>query len=111
MIDLFDVFSSFESKAEFDAFMADLMTPKELREVKARWKVAQLLWSTAKERAAGLNQVSVKPRKGPPLSKIGFSQKDIINMTGVAASTVTRVSKCLFENSDNGYRSVLSEKI
>lgn len=107
MISLYKAFSSLDTEAKFNSFMTDLCSPAELRELNARWKIAQALWKNAKEKAAGLNQTEVKPKKGPVRSKIGLSQKDIALINRVAISTVTRVSKCLFENQDNGYRQVL----
>jgi uncharacterized protein YerC len=108
MISLYQAFQRINTEADFNAFVADLCTPTEIRELNSRWKIAQLLWNTAKERSAGLNQKNIPSKKGPPRSKIGFSQDDIVKMANVGKSTVTRVSKCLFENTDGGYRKVLS---
>ncbi|MCL2369420.1 MAG: trp operon repressor [Alphaproteobacteria bacterium] len=105
MMNLYKAFSKIKTEKQFNAFMADLMTPQELRIMNARWRIAQLLWNTHRER------VKLIPdggnRKRVAKSSIGLSQEDIQKQTGVAKNTITKVSICLFENKNNGYRSVL----
>jgi len=105
MLNLYQAFSKIKTEKQFNAFMTDLLTPQELRGINARWKIAQLLWNTHRER------VKLIPdggnRKRVAKSSIGLAQEDIAKQAKVAQGTVTRVSKCLFENKDNGYRSIL----
>jgi len=109
MQSLYTAFSKIKTEKEFNAFLVDLLTPKEIREVNARWKIAQLLWNVHRERVRGLGGENAKI-KGMAKSRVGLTQQDIANQTGIALATITRVSKCLFENKDNGYRSILSAK-
>jgi uncharacterized protein YerC len=110
MISLYQAFASIKNEKEFNAFMADLCTGTEIRELNARWRIAQMLWRSASEKSTGLGHAEVKTKKGAPRSKIGLTQRDIANSTGFAIATITRVSKCLFENTDNGYRNILSKR-
>lgn len=105
MISLYQAFASIKSEREFRAFLADLCTPAEIRELNARWRIAQMLWATNREKINAIPDGGNKKRVAK--SRIGLSQKDISQQTGVAINTVSRVAKCLFENNDNGYRNIL----
>jgi len=105
MKNLYQAFSQIKSEKEFNAFLADLLTVTERRELDARWRIAQMLWNTNRERVISLSGKGTK--KQVAQSRIGLSQKDIAKQTGIGLNTISRVSKCLFENKDNGYRRVL----
>ena len=80
---LLTVFSSFKSAEELERFLVDLCTPSELRALKARWQVAQLL-------DAG-----------------EMSYRDISEKTGASTTTVGRVARFLNEEPHQGYRLAL----
>ncbi|MCL1892167.1 MAG: trp operon repressor [Alphaproteobacteria bacterium] len=107
MISLYQAFSLIKNEQEFRAFLTDLLTPTEMRELNARWRIAQLLWSANREKIKAIPDGGNKKRIKN--SKIGLSQKDISQQTGIGLNTISRVSKCLFENKDNGYRSVIGK--
>ena len=105
MISLYQAFSRIKNEREFRAFLADLCTPTEIRELDARWRVAQLLWNANREKIAAIPDGGNKKRISN--SRIGLSQQDISMQTGIGLNTISRVSKCLFQNKDNGYRNIL----
>lgn len=80
---LLDAISSFENSKELERFLVDLCTPAELRALKARWQVAQLL-------DAG-----------------EMSYRDISDKTGASTTTVGRVARFLNEEPHQGYRLAL----
>ncbi|MBL4618055.1 MAG: TrpR like protein, YerC/YecD [Robiginitomaculum sp.] len=80
---LLAAFSSFKTAKELERFLVDLCTPAELRALKARWQVAQLL-------DAG-----------------EMSYRDISEKTGASTTTVGRVARFLNEEPHQGYRLAL----
>ena len=84
MLKLYDAFLQIKNEREFNNFLADLCTPLEIRELKCRWKIAQNLYQKK------------------------ISQQELSRKMKVGLATITRVSKCLNENSDNGYRTILN---
>lgn len=108
-MNLYQAFQSLKNQDEFDDFMTDLCSPAEIRELNARWKVAQMLWTSANEKMAGLGQPRAR-KPGAPRSKTGLTQKEISDIANVSISLTNRVARCLFENTDDGYRTVLTRK-
>jgi TrpR-related protein YerC/YecD len=80
---LLAAFSTFQNTEELERFLVDLCTPAELRALKARWQVAQLL-------DAG-----------------EMSYRDISEKTGASTTTVGRVARFLNEEPHQGYRLAL----
>jgi TrpR-related protein YerC/YecD len=72
---------SLESAAEVKAFLEDLCTPAELEAMVDRWRVAQLL-------------------------DLGYTYRDIRDLTEVSVTTVGRVARYL-ERGNGGYRTAL----
>ena len=105
MISLYQAFSTIKNEREFGEFLRDLCTPTEIREMNARWKIAQMLWNAGNEKIKANPELATKKRA--PKSKIGLTQMDIARMSKTGVATVTRVARCLYENSDNGYRTAL----
>jgi len=80
---LLEAFSSFKNTEELERFLVDLCTPSELRALKARWQVAQLLDTDE------------------------MSYRDISEKTGASTTTVGRVARFLNEEPHQGYRLAL----
>ena len=80
---LYDAFSKIKSEQEFDNFLTDLCTPYEIKALRERWKIAEMLYTT------NLPQLKVA-------SKIGAS-----------VTTVTRVARFLYTEKFGGYLAVL----
>lgn len=72
---------SLQSTAEVKAFLEDLCTPAELEAMVDRWRVAQLL-------------------------DLGYTYRDIRDLTEVSVTTVGRVARYL-ERGNGGYRTAL----
>lgn len=81
--DLIDAILALRSRAEAEAFLADLCTPGEIRALSERWRVAQLL-------------------DGGQLS-----YRDIAERAGASTATVVRVARFLKDMPYQGYRQVL----
>ncbi len=81
--DLADAILALRSRAEVEAFLADLCTPGEIRALSERWRVAQLL-------DAG-----------------ELSYRDIAERAGASTATVVRVARFLKDMPYQGYRQVL----
>lgn len=71
------------TKAEAEAFLADLCTPAEVRALNERWLIAQLL------------------------DHGRLSYREIAEQAGASTTTVTRVARFLREMPYNGYRRML----
>lgn len=71
------------TRAEAEAFLADICTPSEVRALQERWRVAQLLDQGV------------------------LSYRDIAEKVGASTTTVTRVARFLRDMPYNGYRAVL----
>jgi len=69
--------------AQLERFLRDLCTPGELRDMTERWVIARLL-------ADGK-----------------LSYRAIAAQTGASLTTITRVARCLFDDTNGGYREVL----
>ena len=80
---LVDALLSLKTRAEVDAFLADLCTPAELRAFAERWQVARLLDGGGK------------------------SYREIALEAGASPTTVVRVARFLKEMPHQGYRLVL----
>ena len=80
---LFDALLSLRTRAEMDAFLADLCTPAEVRAFAERWAVARLLDQKSK------------------------SYREIALEAGASPTTVVRVARFLKEMPHQGYRLVL----
>lgn len=80
---LYRAFLSLCSVGECEAFLNDILTPKEISDLSDRLRVAMLL-----------NQ--------------GYNYNDIASMTGASTATISRVSKCL-SGENGGYRRVISK--
>lgn len=81
--DLHDALLSMQTRAEIDAFLADLCTPAELRAFSERWHVARLL-------DAG-----------------GKSYREIAAEAHASPTTVVRVARYLKDMPHQGYRLAL----
>ena len=81
--DLFDALLSLKTRAELDAFLADLCTPAGLRAFTERWQVARLL-------DAG-----------------GKSYREIAAEAHASPTTVVRVARYLKDMPHQGYRLAL----
>ena len=80
---LHDALLSMQTRAEIDAFLADLCTPAELRAFSERWQVARLLDAGDK------------------------SYREIAAEAHASPTTVVRVARYLKEMPHQGYRLVL----
>ena len=83
MFSLFQAFQSIKNEKDFNDFMIDLCTPKEIQDLNDRFKIAQLL------------------------SKKQISQREIAKEVGCSITTVTRVARFLFQEKYKGYQKVL----
>lgn len=72
-----------ETPQECENFLADLCTPQEVRALKERWRVAQLL------------------------DQGELSYREIHAFTGASLATIGRVARFLKEESYKGYRLIL----
>lgn len=79
---LVSVFAKMTDEAQVEALLADLFTEKEIRDQASRLQVAKML-------------------------DAGLSYTEIEKITGVSATTISRVSKCL-AHGPGGYRFALS---
>lgn len=80
---LYDALLCLETRAETDAFLADLCTPAELRAFAERWAVARLLDQRLQ------------------------SYREIALEAGASPTTVVRVARFLKDMDNHGYRLVL----
>lgn len=81
--DLVDALLALKTRAEAEAFLADLCTPGEVRALSERWRVAQLL--NAGE----------------------MSYREIAQAAGSSTATVVRVARFLKDMPYQGYRRIL----
>ena len=80
---LYDALLSMQTRAEMDAFLADLCTPAELRAIAERWQVARLLDASGKS----YREIAVEAHASP--------------------TTVVRVARYLKDMPHQGYRIAL----
>ena len=85
-LDLEAALASLDDEVSIRAFLTDLCTPAELRALKERWHVAQIL-------NEGKN-----------------SYREIHAETGVSTTTIGRVARFLKDEPHGGYRAVLLQK-
>lgn len=81
--ELFKAILSLKSIEECERFFRDILTLEEIREITARWQVAQMI-----------NE--------------GLSYREIADKTKISTSTITRVAHWLHHGED-GYKLVLSK--
>jgi TrpR-related protein YerC/YecD len=81
--DLVDALLAVKTRAEAEAFLADICTPGEVRALAERWRVAVLLDAGA------------------------LTYREIAEETGSSTATVVRVARFLKEMPYQGYRLVL----
>jgi len=84
-IELSDAILSLKTKDELNSFLTDLCTPSELKALKERWRVCQLL--------------AIKE----------LSYRDIHKLTGASLTTIGRVARFLRDESYGGYRNLLKK--
>ena len=84
-IDLFEAMLVLKNPKEYQAFFSDLCTPQEMRALKERWKVCQLL------------------------DRGDLSYRDIRDLTGASLTTISRVARFLKEESYKGYQTILKK--
>ena len=82
-VDLYSVLLMLKDADECERFLADLCTPQEIRALKERWRVCQLL------------------------EQGDLSYRDIQQITKASLVTITRVARFLKDESYHGYRDVL----
>ena len=80
---LFRAFAELRGASEYEAFLTDLCTPRELEDFAERWLIARLL------------------------DRGGSSYRDISAATGASTTTVGRVARFLQQERHDGYRLVL----
>jgi TrpR-related protein YerC/YecD len=80
---LYDAFLALKTTKECESFLADLCTPQEVRAMKERWRVAQLLDTEE------------------------LSYREIHAVTGASLATIGRVARFLKEEAYKGYRMML----
>ena len=83
LLELYDAILKLDNKGEVENFFADLCTPAELKAMRERWKVCQLL------------------------DRKNLSYRDIQKVTKASLSTIGRVSRFLKEEKHHGYRAIL----
>jgi TrpR-related protein YerC/YecD len=81
--DLFDALLALKTRAEAEAFFADLCTPGEVKALEERWRVARLL------------------------DKGELSYRAIASEAGASTATVVRVARFLKDMPYQGYRRIL----
>jgi TrpR-related protein YerC/YecD len=82
-LDLSTAILALKNDDECERFLTDLCTPQEIRALKERWRVCQLL-------------------DGGDLS-----YREIQQLSSASLVTITRVARFLKDESNNGYRTVL----
>tara|TARA_B100000989_G_scaffold113014_1_gene82992 strand:- start:374 stop:637 length:264 start_codon:yes stop_codon:yes gene_type:complete len=84
-MNLYKAIEKLETQQQARAFLTDLCTPKEIESLIERWEVAKLL-STKK-----------------------YTYREIATKLGASTTTVTRVARFLFNENNNGYKSILNK--
>ena len=82
-ISLFEAFLKLETQQEVENFLKDLCTPQELKALRERWAVCQLL------------------------DKGELSYREISNLTGSSTTTIARVARFLNDEPYRGYKNLL----
>ena len=84
-MNLYKAIEKLKTHQQVRAFLTDLCTPKEIETLVERWEVAKLL-STKK-----------------------YTYREIASKLGASTTTVTRVARFLFNENNNGYKSILNK--
>ena len=84
-MNLYKAIEKLKTQQQVRAFLTDLCTPKEIETLVERCEVAQLL-STKK-----------------------YTYREIASKLGASTTTVTRVARFLFNENNNGYKSILNK--
>lgn len=87
MTDLLDAIIAINSREEAQNFFSDLCTPAEMKALKERWRVCQLLHNT------------------------DLSYRQIHQETGASLTTIGRVARFLRDENYGGYRKLLAKTI
>jgi len=85
-LELGDTLFNINTKEQMEDFLSDLCTPSELKALKERWKVCQLLASN------------------------DLSYRDINTITGASLTTIGRVARFLRNEPRGGYRNILKNR-
>lgn len=80
---LYKAFSSIKTEDEFNAFLKDICTPKEIKDLNERIEIASILSNEQK------------------------SYRDVASKVGCSLTTVTRVARFLKDEPYHGYKQVL----
>ncbi len=83
--ELFEALLVLNDEEEYQMFFLDLCTPQEIKALKERWKVCQLL------------------------DRGDLSYRDIHELTGASLTTIGRVARFLKEEPYKGYQSTLKK--
>ena len=83
-MNLYKAIEKLKTQKQARDFLTDLCTPKEIESLNERWEVAKLL-STGK-----------------------YTYREIATKLGASTTTVTRVARFLFNENNNGYKSILN---
>ena len=83
--DLYESILLLEKPEELERFFVDIMTPAEIKAIKERWRVCQLL---------AHNQLSYR---------------EIHQITGASLTTIGRVARFLREEKNHGYKAILDK--
>ena len=85
-MELNEAIMSLQNKNDLDSFLTDLCTPSELKALKERWRVCQLL--------------AVEE----------LSYREIHKITRASLTTIGRVARFLRDESYGGYRNILKKE-
>ena len=85
-LELNEAILQLKTKNDLDSFLTDLCTPSELKALKERWRVCQLL----------------------AVEKLSY--RDIHKITGASLTTIGRVARFLRDESYGGYRNILKKE-
>ena len=85
-ITLSEALLSLKNTNDLDVFLIDLCTPSELRALKERWRVCQLL------------------------AYKNLSYREVHKITGASLTTIGRVARFLRDESYGGYRNILKNE-
>lgn len=85
MIQLTKAINILETEDELEAFLRDLLTPRERREFESRWLAAQLL------------------------ARGELSYREIAAQTGMSVTTIGRVARFLRDEPNKGYQNALAK--
>ena len=83
---LYKALISLDNEEDCEAFLTDLCTPKEIKDLSDRWEIAKLLYTSE------------------------LSYRDISAKTGASTTTVARVARFLKNEPYEGYKRVLDKK-